>query len=284
MAKKDSHQLRIIRPDSRAHDSTMKAVRHLLNELWNFRSHIRIVFKEKFRSAYSGTALGMFWNFVLPLVPLSVYWFLSNLLVFPEFDGVDGPTSVTFGVTLWFLFAGCVQTPIQVVQSCNKESMKTAFPLSAAIVSGFAQLLFDTTARLMFVIVVIVVGQSWPAWSAMLLPLLLLPAIILFVGMGLLLGILNVIYNDVSRVVTIGLQYTIFFFCFIFPFHHIEILSIFYVFYPFAIYINLSRSVVFHGEMNNLTTYFSMSTVALALFLVAVKLFYIMDYRVRGIG
>tara|TARA_B100001287_G_scaffold29419_1_gene21008 strand:- start:41 stop:895 length:855 start_codon:yes stop_codon:yes gene_type:complete len=284
MFKQSSQQISVIRPDSRVNDGMIVALHHILGEVWNFRSHIRVVFKEQFRAAYTGTGLGLFWNYLLPLVPLSVYWFLSKLRVFPNFDGVDGATFITFGVTLWFLFVGCVQTPIQVVQLRNKESMKTTFPLSASIVSGFAQLLFETAVRLVLVILIIVVGQSWPAWSALLLPLLLLPALMLFIGVGLLLGILNVIYKDISRVVTISLQYGIFISGVIFPFHHIEVLLKLNMFNPFAIYIDLSRSIVFQGEVINMAAYLTMSCVALALFLVAARLFYIMEYRVRGIG
>ena len=129
----------------------LAAIWHLINEIWSHRSHIRIIFKGRFRAAYSGTGLGIFWNYALPVVPLTVYWFLSVLRVFPNFEGVDGATFITFGVTLWFLFAGCIQIPMQVIQSRNKESMKANFPLSASIVSEFAQLLFDTLVRVILV-------------------------------------------------------------------------------------------------------------------------------------
>ncbi len=262
----------------------VSALRYLFSEIWSFRSHIRVVFKEQFRAAYSGTGLGLFWNYALPLVPLTVYWFLSWLRVFPNFEGVDGATFITFGVTLWFLFTGCVQTPIQVVLSRNKEAMKTAFPLSASIVSGFARLLFDSGVRLILVILIVMIGQSWPAWQALILPMVLLPGLLFFIGVGLLLGILNVIYNDVSRVVNIGLQYGIFISGVIFPFNGMSISSTLNLFNPFAIYIDVSRSIVFQGSMGDMHAYFVMSSIALIVFLIAARLFYIMEYRVRGIS
>ncbi len=284
MSLQESHHIRIIRPDSRVKERATTALRHLVGEIWRFRSHIRIVFREQFRAAYSGTGLGLFWNYVLPVVPLTVYWFLSKLRVFPNFEGVDSATFLTFGVTLWFLFTGCVQTPIQVVQSRNKEAMKTAFPLSAAIVSGFAKLLFDTLVRLGLVIIVITVTQSFPTWLGLLLPLALIPAFLFFVGAGLLLGILNVIYNDVSRVVNIVLQYGIFVSGVIFPLYDAGLLSTLNRYNPFAIFIEVCRSVVFQGQIENLDGYLAMSAVALVVFLVSVRLFYIMEYRVRGIN
>lgn len=280
----EENRTRIIRPDSRMTESSIQAIRNLIGEIWIFRSHIKIVFKEQFRAAYSGTGLGIFWNYALPLVPLTVYWFLSRLRIFPNFEGVDGATFLTFGVTLWFLFMGCVQTPIQVVQSRNKEAMKTAFPLSASIVSGFAQLLFDTLVRCVLVIVVVATTQSWPTWQGLMLPVALFPALLLFIGVGLLLGILNVIYNDVSRVVTILLQYGIFVSGVIFPLYDTGLLSILNLFNPFAVFIDACRSLVFHGVIENFSVYLAMTGLALIMFVLSCRAFFIMEYRIRGIN
>ena len=284
MSVRKSQQIHIIRPDSRMRESILSAIRHLINEIWNYRSHIRIIFKGRFRAAYSGTGLGIFWNYVLPLVPLTVYWFLSVLRVFPNFEGVDGATFITFGVTLWFLFAGCIQIPMQVIQSRNKESMKTNFPLSASIVSEFARLLFDTMVRIILVLIIIVSTQSWPTTQGLLLPFTLLPALFLFAGIGVMLGILNVIYNDVSRVVNIILQYGIFVSGVIFPLYDIGILSAFNAINPFAIFIDASRSIVFQGVINNLQDYLVTSGLAFIFFAVSIRTFFVMEYRVRGIN
>ena len=284
MPVRKSQQIHIIRPDSRMRESMLSAVRHLINEIWNYRSHIRIIFKGRFSAAYSGTGLGIFWNYALPLVPLTVYWFLSVLRVFPNFEGVDGATFITFGVTLWFLFAGCIQIPMQVIQSRNKESMKTNFPLSASIVSEFAQLLFDTMIRIVLVLIIIAFTQSWPTVQGLMLPFTLLPALFLFTGTGVMLGILNVIYNDVSRVVNIILQYGIFVSGVIFPLYDVGLLSVFNAINPFAIFIDACRSVVFQGTINNLYNYLVGSCLAFIFFAVSIRIFFVMEYRVRGIN
>lgn len=284
MSGQQNRQVRVIRPDNRLNDSAFSALSHLIDEIWNFRDHVRIVFSEQFRAAYSGTGLGLFWNYALPLVPLTVYWFLSQLRVFPDFDGVDSAVYLTFGVTIWFLFAGCVQTPIQVVQTRNKEAMKTAFPLSASIVSGLAKLLFDTLIRVSLVVLIVLVTQSWPGWTGLLLPIVILPSLLLFMGIGLLLGIFNVIYNDVSRVVNIVLQYGIFVSGVIFPIPSAGLFKEVSLYNPFYVFIESSRSIVFLGRVEHLYAYLIMSLIGLAVFIFAVRLFYIMEYRVRGIN
>lgn len=260
------------------------AVMHLFDEIWTFRSHVWIVFNEQFRAAYHGSGLGLLWNYLLPVVPLSVYLFLSRLRVFPDFEGVDSAAFLTFGVTLWFLFSGIVQTPISIIQSRNKESMKTAFPLSASIASGFAKLLFDTLVRIIFVAIVIFVTQSWPMWQCLLLPLILIPALFFFASAGLLLGTLNVIYNDVSRVVNIVLQYGIFISGVIFPLPDSGLFATLNLFNPFAIFIDASRSIVFQGIIQNTELYLVMTAVSVLMLIISCRIFFIMEYRVRGIN
>ncbi len=161
--------------------------------------------------------------------------------------------------------------------------MKTAFPLSASIMSGFAKLLFDTLIRSLFVMLVMVTTLSIPEWQFVLMPLVLIPAMLLFIGSGLLLGVLNVIYKDVSRVVSIALQYGIFVSGVIFPLNSIGFLSVANKYNPFAVFIDASRSIVFQGSITNLTNFALMSLFALATFLLAVRVFYVMEHRIRGI-
>jgi len=277
-------KIRTIRPDSREEEGSITAIRHLMGEIWIFRSHIWIVFREQFRSSYYGSGLGVFWSYVLPLIPLTVYLLLAKMRIFPNFEGVDGTVFITFGVTLWFLFSGCIQIPISIIQSRNTEGMKTAFPLSAAIVSGFAQLLFDTLLRSTFVFGVMILTKSLPTLPGLLLPLVFLPAILLFVGMGLFLGMLNVVYTDISRIVAIALQYGIFISGVIFPVSETGWLSKFNTFNPFFVFIEASRSLVYHGSITNLYNCAVMVGLAITVFIFSCRLFFIMEYRVRGIS
>src|SRR3546814_2884685 len=69
--------VRIYRADNRFGDGAVSALTHLVREVWRHRAHVGLIFKRDFRAAYRGTTLGIFWNFALPLLPVSVYVFLS---------------------------------------------------------------------------------------------------------------------------------------------------------------------------------------------------------------
>ncbi len=275
---------RIISGDSRSKAGILMSLRSIYADIWAFRSHIGIVFGARFQAAYKGTGMGLIWNYALPLVPLTLYWFLSTIRIFPNFEGVDGSTFITFGVSLWFLLTGCIQVPIDILEGRNAESMKTEFPMSASIMSGFAQLLFDTLVRFTFVFLIIAVNQNWPMWQALFLPLLIAPGLLGLIGIGLILGILNIAYNDVSRVTRIFLQYGIFVSGVIFPLAEAGWLAKINTINPFSIYIDVCRDIFFQGILVDGVRYFATAFLSIIFFLVAVRVFYVMEYRVRGIS
>jgi homopolymeric O-antigen transport system permease protein len=276
--------LKTIRPDSRASAGVLQACKQLWQEVYKFRGQIWTVYKQNFRSSYHGAGLGVLWNFILPLVPLTVYLFLTRIRVFPSFEGVDGSTYLTFGVMIWFVFVGFVQIPIGIVQSRTKQSMKTSLPLSTSIVASFAGLIFETVVRMVFVIGIMVITKSWPNLTAPALLLVFLPGFLLFFGTGLILSIMNVIYKDVSRLTTILLQYGIFVSGVIFPLGNSELAIASSKVNPFAVFVNASRDIVFQGRLEHWVPFAIWSAIGLGVFLIGCRLFYVMEYRIREIN
>ena len=63
--------LTVIRSDTRHHKGYFGSVMDLFNEICLYRNQIWSVYKRNFRNSYYGTGLGVVWNFILPLVPLT---------------------------------------------------------------------------------------------------------------------------------------------------------------------------------------------------------------------
>ena len=279
----DTEIRRVYRPDDRAHQSSFEAVRQLALELWRYRDHTWTVFSQEFRRAVHGSALGVLWNYFLPVLPLTVYLLLARMQVFPGFSDVDPSSFIAFGVTLWFLAAGAIRSPIQTVAGSNRDVMKTALPLSASIVASFALLMFETLVRLAFVGGMFVIAGKAPHIVGLMLPVVLVPMLLFFFGLGLGLAILNVISADVNRVVSVLLTYGIYLSGVIFPIPPGSALAMLNVVNPFAVFIEAAREVVFTGTLANPWVYAVMSVIGVLVFLVCSRVFYVMEHRIRGI-
>lgn len=274
---------RIIQPDDRLNEGALAAVRHIVRELVQHRDHIVTAFRQDFRSLYHDTFFGVAWNILLPLAPITVYALLALRNVLPSFEGVNHASYVALGATIWFFLTGCIQQPLQTVRARNTEVMKTALPLSAMVISSFAQLLFDTMVRMAFVVIVTLVTSTKLPWSAILLPIVLAPAVLLFLGLGLILAMANVIYADVGRITMIVLQYAIFVSGVIFPLANLPFSKVLAA-NPAYVFIEEVRRLFFLGLPESGWLLGGYAALGCIVFLFGCRVFYLMEYRVRGIG
>ena len=266
---------------TRARASTFGAISAILAEIVQYRSHIQTIFASDFKGTYRGTVLGVFWNFALPLVPITVYIMLVSLKVFPRFEGLAPAVYISFNVTLWMLLVGMISRPIQIVKQRTQEAMKTSMPLSAAICSSFAQLIFETLVRLLLVARLIVAFGPVPKVQIFMLLATLLSGLIFCLSIGLILSIFNMVYLDVDRLVGIFLQYAIFLSGVIFPISTLGPLAILENYNPFNVFIKTARDYLFFGTHADLTAFGIWSSIAVLLFLVACRFFYVMEHRIR---
>lgn len=280
----NAKSLRVYRPDSRFGTGLFGGVAALAREALDYRSHISTIFRNDFRASYRGTALGVVWNFFLPILPITVYVLLVNLRVFPAREGIPAAVYIGFNVLLWFLFTGLINQPIQVVRSRNAEVMKTAMPLSATIASSFARLCFDTLVRTVFVAALVIFTGAAVKVSAVALAPIVIAGATLFLGVGFLLSILNAIFPDVDRFVTIVLQYGIFLSGVIFPLSSIKSLAFLEWANPFAVFIHAARAVVFEGALPHPLAFWTWTAAGALLLVAAARFFYVMEYRVRGLS
>jgi ABC-type polysaccharide/polyol phosphate export permease len=271
------------RPDSRLRDSAWTALKHLAAEFLHYRSNIATMFAQEFRNNYRGTYLGLVWNFALPLLPISVYATLTVFRVVPAFEGIHGGLAIALNVTCWFLFAACVSTPISVVQRRNAEAMKTSLPLSTVIAANFGRVLFETLVRLTVVMATAVMMHVVPAATAPLALPVLLVGMLLFVSVGHILAILNVVVPDFERVVNVGLLYGIFLSGVVFPLTAYGPLAVLQVINPFSVFITAARELLFLGHVGSPIALFVWSAIGLVCTLVAARLFYAMEQRIRGV-
>ena len=164
-------------------------------------------------------------------------------------------------------------------------AMRTSFPLIASIMSGFAELTFETFVRILLVLGIMIFMGSWPTWTAPGLLLVFLAAFFLFFGAGLIFGILNVIYRDVGRVVNIVLRYGIFLSGVIFPLGTSAKVEFFNSINPFAVFVESARQIVFKGglEPGLMQSLGIWTVIGIFVFFLGVRLFHVMEYRIRGV-
>ena len=250
----------------------------LAEQGYRYRWQIAVNFWRDFRQIYSQTGLGLFWAFALPIVPVTIYVLLAKLRFLPQADGMDPAVYITTGVTLWFLFSGSVLQPVNSVKDKGGISARTEYPLIGVVLASFAQLVFDTFVRVAAVAGVFAFTQTIPAWAAILAPFLIVALLPLFFGAGLILSMANIAFADVAKVATVLLQYGIFISAVIFP-----LPERFIMWNPFALAVDSVRDLLVFGTVNHPFHLAGLVALGVLVLLVGARVFYVMEYRVRGL-
>lgn len=158
---------------------------------------------------YKGSILGLAWSFFNPIFMLSVYTFVFSVVFKSRWGTTGEETRTQFALVLFVgmivhgLFAEVVNRAPNLILANINYVKKVVFPIEilpvvamgAALFHGFISMLVLLTAFLLF--------NGYLYWTAIFIPLVLLPLLILTIGIAWVLASLGVFLRDVGQTINI---------------------------------------------------------------------------------
>jgi lipopolysaccharide transport system permease protein len=258
-----------------------KAPLRLAQQAKSMRWQIWMGFKKGFIASYQGTVLGVIWALIMPLIPLGVYVLLASIKVIKTADHMPFVIYIIVGMVLYLFFTG---TMISVIDAVNKEKgilKKVKYPLFAVMLSNFVQVVFDLIIRCIFLMPVMIFFEITPSIGSLMVIPLMIVGFLLFFSIGMILSIINIIYKDVKNFIDIIIRYALFFSSVIFSLPSDGLIGQINRFNPFNTLIVSIRDWFVLGSAEISVDILVWAALAVLLFLVACKITYAMDYRVR---
>jgi lipopolysaccharide transport system permease protein len=155
---------------------------------------------------YRQTALGIVWVVLQPLLGAGIFSVVFGGIA--KLPSGNTPYFVfTFaGLLAWNLFSNIVSRASSSLISNSALVSKVFFPRILVPLAVVYSALVDFVVSLGMMIVLLLIYQINPGWSALLLPIWTLLAILFACGIGLIASSLMVSYRDVSYVIPVALQ------------------------------------------------------------------------------
>lgn len=179
--------------------------------LWRYRGFVLGSVKREFQSKYQNSLLGGIWTVLQPLAMILVYTLVFSELMRARLPGVDTPFAFSIylcaGVLTWGLFNEIVQRCMGVFLENGNMIKKLSFPRIClpAIVVLSALLNFSITLAI-FLAFLAVTGNFPGGELVAILPLLFVQ-VAFALGLGIVIGVLNVFFRDVGQFFTIVMQF-----------------------------------------------------------------------------
>ena len=183
----------------------------MLRGLWAYRGFVLGSVKREFQSKYANAILGAVWSLLSPLAMILVYTVIFAEVMRTKMPGSDSTFAYSIylcaGILTWGLFAEIVGRGQTMFLEQSNLLKKVSFPRIClpVIVTLNALVNFGIIFGL-FVVFLIVTGNFPGLTFFTLLPVLVLQ-VMLALGIGMVVGILNVFFRDVGQFMTIAVQF-----------------------------------------------------------------------------
>lgn len=185
-----------------------KLLKESLSDIWDSRFLARQLAERDIKAQYRQSFLGIIWAFITPLMTAAVWIFLNLSGTVQVTDtGIPYPIYAFSGTLLWSIISTAINNPTQSTNAARGIISKINFPKEALIISGVYKLLFDSSFKIVLLVVFVFLFGLGFHWSLLLLPIAILGSILVGVTIGLFLTPLSMLYNDVGKFLGMGLSF-----------------------------------------------------------------------------
>jgi lipopolysaccharide transport system permease protein len=182
-----------------------------IKDLYNSNFLAKQLAKRDISAQYRQSFLGIIWIFITPLVTSLVWIVLNSSGTVQVLDtGVPYPIYAFSGTLIWSILLESINAPISDTNGAKGMMAKINFSKEAIILSSVYKILFNSSVKLILVILFVFIYGLGLHWSLLLFPVAVVFLIIFGVTLGLIMTPIGLLYNDIGKFIGMGLSFVMY--------------------------------------------------------------------------
>ncbi len=176
----------------------------IIKELYNYRELLKTNIKKEIRGKYKGSAIGVLWSFINPLLTVVVY-----AIVFPYLMRMQQDNYLQFlicGIIPWTFFTSVVQQGNLTIKANAGIVKKVYFPRIILPISVAVSALINFMISCLIIIIFLLLGGIGISWHILFVPIIATIQLVFSLGIALILSSVNVYLQDVEYIVNFMIQ------------------------------------------------------------------------------
>lgn len=179
--------------------------------IWEYRGFILGNVKREFQSKYRNSLLGVTWSVLNPLSMIVVYTVIFSQVMRAKLPGVDSQYAYSIyicsGILTWGLFSDLILRSQNMFLENANLIKKINFPKMCLPITVIGSALLNFFIIFSLFTIFLIISNDFPGLSYFALIPVLLIMIVLAMGIGIIIGVLNVFFRDVGQFFGIVLQF-----------------------------------------------------------------------------
>lgn len=198
-------------PDNSLKKGYLSIFSEIFNELKKNRWLTYQLFKRDFFALYKQSFIGIFWAFIVPLVSVGTFILLNRSGVFSIGDiSVPYPLYALLGLAFWQLFSTGLIASVNSLVKAGPMIVKINFSKKSLVIASIGQAIISFLVQFILVCILFIFYQISPNIKILFLPLLVIPAVLLTLGLGFILSLINGIMRDIGNVLALLMTFLMF--------------------------------------------------------------------------
>jgi lipopolysaccharide transport system permease protein len=236
------------------------------------------LFVRDFSVRYKQTLLGPAWAVLTPLITVAAFMALnqSGVMSLGE-SSVPYAVFAMVGLTVWTLFSGGLAGASRSLVQASSFISKIKFPREALVLSSQGTVVIDFLIRCALTAGVFAWHGVIPQWTIVFVPLALMPLVLITLGVGLGLALLNAVVRDIEHGVTVVVGLFFFLTPVMYQPPTAGLLARLTAYNPLAVVIQSVRDLVFAGTLSQPLALAVVAVASLAVFLASWRTFFVLE-------
>ena len=185
-------------------------MKELLLAIWRYRYFIFSSIKNDLRSRFIRSKLGGLWMIINPLAQVLIFALILSEVLAAKLPGIDNKYAYALylmaGILGWSLFSETISRCLNLFIDNGNLMKKMAFPRICLPLVAAGTMLVNNLLLMVAIFAVFAALGHYSDGQVFWLPLLIGLTLLLAMGAGLILGVLNVFMRDIGQVVPVVLQ------------------------------------------------------------------------------
>lgn len=268
-------------PDNFLKKGYLAIFSEIFNELKKNKWLTYQLFKRDFSTMYKQSFIGILWAFIIPLVSVGTFIVLNQAGVFTIGDiPVPYPIYALLGMAFWQLFsAGLIASSNSLV---NAGSMiaKINFSKKSLVVASTGKSIVTFLIQFVLVGILFVYYGITPSIAILLIPILIFPIMLLTLGLGFILALLNGVMRDIGSILPVVVTFLMFLTPVLYARPTTGILATVTNYNPLFYLVSVPRDLVLMGTITEWKGFLITSIISVIIFIVCLVVFHLAETRV----
>ncbi|MGE8317159.1 MAG: ABC transporter permease [Comamonas sp.] len=177
----------------------------MIDSLRTHRPLIAKMVRREVSGRYKGSVMGWLWSILIPLLMLVIYTFVFSVVFKARWGGAEESKTqfamVLFaGLIVYSFFSDVLNRAPQLILANVNYVKRVVFPLEILVAVATGTALFHAAASLAVLLAALLLFNGQLHASALLLPLVWAPLILMTLGMGWIFASLGVFARDLGQI------------------------------------------------------------------------------------